>query len=341
MPYNCAVGISRFAVAAAMVMAPACGDDGMTTPPQKWEIVAQDQPAALLSVWAGSPTNVWVVGGSDGTGPIVEHYDGTTWTKFDTGLGPMVDLWWVKGFDDGRILMSGSHSTIVSTTDGSSFTPMTTPAGTVTVFGMWGASSTQVWAVGGTGASGAFAWQGDGSTWTAYPTIPTGFSTVWKVNGLAADNIWFSGTNGMTAQWNGSILTPYPVAAAQEQQDSLFSIDVTSQHVITVGGTQIGMLFERPASGGDWTAPVSALPPLSGVAASEDVAYAVGAGGNVFRRDSSGKWTNEKTDTIQSLHAVHIDPTGEVWAVGGLFNATPTSQGVLLHKGPALKGTFQ
>ena len=341
-PHNCVMGSVRSVVGIAMLAA--CG--GGTTPPPdaKWDVVAEMQPAALLSVWAESPTNVWVVGGYAGTdGPIVEHYDGTGWTKFQTGLG-QIDLWWVTGFSDGLVYMGGSKGTIVSTTDGSAFTPMPRPTNNaVTVFGLWGPTSSDVWAVGGTGASGGFAWHFDGSAWTDVPQVPAAIAsagTLWKVNGRAANDLWMSGTNGVTLHYDGS-LTEHDVPQAVEIQDSLFSIDPSSQRVITVGGTQEGILCESTDGGASWTSPLPSLPPLTGVAVSDTEAYAVGAGGAILHRDSGGKWSSEISNVSDHLHAAHIDSSGDAWAVGGNFNVTPTALGVLVHKGVELQGSFQ
>jgi hypothetical protein len=304
----------------------------------KWEVVAESQPAALLSVWAGSRNNVWVVGGYSGTdGPLVEHYDGTNWTKLATGLGN-INLWWVRGFDDGTVWISGSQGTIVSTTDGSSFTPVGPTLGNVIVFGLWGNKPNDVWAVGGNGPSGAFATHYDGSTWTP-ATLDPGITTVWKVNGFASDDVWMSGTDGWTCHWTGT-LGCAQIPDAVQQQNSLFSIGVNSTRVITVGGPEPGVLFESDGTG-TWTSPLSSLPALAGVAVTETDAYAVGDAGTMLHRSSSGAWSSETPLTNVGLHAVYIDPGGDVWSVGGLYNMTPTMDGVVLHKGAALKGSFQ
>lgn len=323
-----------------LALAAACGggDNG------KVDVIAEHLPAALLSVWAGAPDNVWVVGGHAGTGgPIVEHYDGTGWTKLDTSSLAGIDLWWVKGFDDGKVYVSGSQGTIASI-DGTTFTKLTTPPGNVTVFGMWGATSTDVWAVGGTGQTGGFAWRYDGAAWTVFPGFPSDLATggtCWKVNGAAANNIWLSGTNGSVMHWNGSMLERMDIADAQEQQESLFSIDVNSKRAITVGGGSSAVLYENDGSG--WKSPLKniGIQRLSGVAVSDSSAYAVGQGGAILRRESGGSWVTDASGTIESLHAAYLDPSGDLWVVGGNFNATPTSDGVLLHKGVALQGSFQ
>jgi len=295
----------------------------------------------LLSVWASGPDNAWVVGGeANNAGPVIEHYDGTGWTKLSSGLAGNVDLWWVTGFDDGHVFVSGSQGSIAQTTDGSSFTVMTTPPGNVTVFGMWGSSSSDVWAVGGTGAGGAFIWRYNGTAWTVYPSLPIDITTCWKVNGAAADNVWISCTNGTTLHWDGSSLQRMDIADAADQQASLFSIGVNSKRAITVGGSITGVLYENAGSG--WQAAISNIGVLlSGVAVSETDAYAVGGGGTIVHRSSAGTWSPETSGTTEGLHSVFIDPTGDVWSVGGNFNQTPTINGVLLHKGHALEGSFE
>lgn len=324
----------------------ACGGDSGSS--ASWATVADGQSAALLSVWAGSDSDVWVVGGNpaDNSGPLVFHYDGTGWTKLSTGL-TNVDLWWVKGFDDGVVMLTGSKGTILRYhPDTGAFEPMTTPETTVIVFGLWGATSNDVWAVGGAGGggNGGFAWHNDGgSSWAVSPpSFPADLATagtVWKVNGTASDNVWMSGTNGTTLHWNGTTLERMDVADAQEQQASLFSIAANDKFAVTVGGATTGVLFENSGSG--WT---SALPAignfLSGVTVSEDDAYAVGQGGTILHR-ANGKWvTDKQTLTFENLHAAFIDPAGGVWAVGGEFEGHPTTAGVVLHKGDALKGSF-
>jgi len=320
-------GLARCVLGIALLAA-ACGggDDGPS-----WAVVVEDQPAALLSAWGSSATDVWVVGGDprDGTGPIVHHYDGASWTKLDTGLRS-VDLWWVTGFAGGPIFMSGSNGTIVKYQNGV-FEKLATP-GTFIVYGMWGAAPDDIWAVGGSGGGNGFIWRYNGTAWTAFPGVPTDISsqgTCWKVNGRSASDVWISATSGTTLHWNGSVLERMDVPV----EASLLSVAGNAERFVTVGGQSDGVLYENDGSG--WK---SALPPggpkLTGVAVSEDQAYAVGEFGSVLRRGSSGGWTIDKPHvTDQNLHAVWIDPAGGAWAVGGHYDTPPMSAGVLIHKG--------
>jgi hypothetical protein len=302
-----------------------------------WSVVAESQPASLLSVWGSSATDVWVVGGDprDGTGPIVQHYDGETWTKLDTGERN-VDLWWVTGFAGGPVLMSGSNGTILRYQDGA-FEKLPTP-GNLIVFGMWGAAPDDLWAVGGNSGGGGFAWRYDGNAWRVVPEVPpdiTSQGTCWKVSGRDGDDVWISGSNGTTLHWNGATLDRIDVPI----EAPLLSVAGNAERFITVGGAFDGVLYENEGSG--WRA---AIPPggprLAGIAVSTDLAYAVGEFGVVLRRGSSGWSTDQSQVTAENLHAAWIDPAGGVWAVGGDYDVQPTKMGVLLHKGELLRGAF-
>jgi hypothetical protein len=217
--------------------------DGSGTDEPAWTVVAEGQPAALLSGWSSSATDVWVVGGDprDGTGPIVQHYDGVAWTKLDTGQRN-VDLWWVTGFAGGPVFMSGSNGTILRYQNGV-FEKLPTP-GSFIVFGMWGAAPDDVWAVGGNFGGGGFAWRFNGSTWTAFPDVPTDITsqgTCWKVSGRSANDIWISATNGTTLHWNGATLDRMDVPV----EVSLLSVAGNAERFVTVGGAFDGVLYEN------------------------------------------------------------------------------------------------
>jgi hypothetical protein len=311
-------------------------DDGSDEP--SWGVVTEGLPASLLSVWGSSATDVWVVGGDprDGSGPIVEHYDGAGWTKLDTGLRS-VDLWWVTGFAGGPVFMSGSNGTILRYQNGA-FEKLPTP-GNFIVFGMWGATPDDLWAVGGNFGTGGFAWRYDGSTWTVLPDVPADIAsqgTCWKVNGRSADDVWISATSGTTLHWNGTALAreDVPVDA------SLLSVAGNAERFIAVGGAFDGVLYENDGSGWRSALPTGG-PLLTGVAVSDKQAYAVGQFGTVLRRGSSG-WSSEPPRvTDQNLHAVWIDPAGGAWAVGGHYDTPPMSAGVLIHKGEPVLGSLQ
>jgi hypothetical protein len=315
------------------------GNDGGSGA-EEWQVVSDGLPAALLSVWGSSESDVWAVGGEagDGAGPAVFHWDGSAWTRMDTGITDNTDLWWVFGFEGGPIFFGGEKGTILRY-EGGEFEQLTTP-GVQTVFGMWGASPDDVWAVGGNLTGGGFAWRFDGTEWTEVAEVPeeiTGPGTIWKVAGRDANDVWMSATGGITLHWNGELL----VENIEGTDVSLFSVSGNDERFITVGGDFDGIIYENEGEG--W---IPALEPgeselLSGVVVRDDAAYAVGRFGTILQRESDG-WVADDGGglTQENLHAAWIDPVGGVWVVGGQFDAPMTSAGVLLHKGNPIQGTL-
>src|SRR5262245_54649510 len=121
-----------------LALAACGGGDGDDQPEIPWVAVTEGEGAALLSVWSDGANDVWVVGGDprDGTGPLVFHYDGTAWTKLVTGE-VNVDLWWVYGFANGPVFMSGSNGTILKFENGAFEKQVTPPEVTNIVFGLY------------------------------------------------------------------------------------------------------------------------------------------------------------------------------------------------------------
>lgn len=324
------------AVAALLLCSTGCpGDDDPTV---EWQKVHSGLSGALLSVWGTSASDVWAVGGDtrDGSGPLVLHYDGDVWTRHETGQSTG-DLWWVYGFEGGPVFMGGSGGVILRYAGGQ-FTPMTTP-GTNTVFGIWGTSPTDMWAVGGSSAAmDGFVWRLQNDEWVAEPTAPADLATrgaVWKVFGRSSDDVWFVGSNGVSLYWDGTELSEGNTGV----QSSLFTVHAYGDTYAAVGGLASGIIIEKQGDG-SWVDVTPDPPPfsLSGISLGPDgTGYAVGLYGAVFARDHTG-WHEEVLGfAIQgNFHAVWIDPTGGVWAVGGQTSVAPLTDGVLTYLGDTI-----
>src|SRR5690606_11494877 len=221
---------------------PACPTDP-EPPKDRWEVVHVNLPGPLLSVWGTSSTDVWAVGGdpADGSGPTVIHFDGEVWSQLSTGE-TQGNLWWVFGFADGPLYMGGDGGLILRYQAGT-FTKMTTP-GTGTVFGIWGASPSDVWAVGGESENiGGFAWRLEGDSWVPEPSLPADIPTsaaIWKVFGTGSDDAWIVGSNGVSLHWDGSTFTPGGTGVGA----SLFTVHASEGRYVAVGGTASGFIVE-------------------------------------------------------------------------------------------------
>lgn len=305
------------------------GDDGPT-----WDVVVEEQPGALLSVWGTTADDVWIVGAdaADGTGPIVFHQSGGELERVPTGETEG-DLWWVYGFVDGPVFMGGSGGLILRYSGGT-FEKMATPATAKVVFGLWGASPSDMWAVGGeAGSGGGFAWRLSGDTWTPEPSLPAEVPTtgaLWKIHGTSADQAWIVGSNGLSFEWNGSTLTEGSTGVGS----SLFTVYGNAERYVAVGGLASGIIVENDGSG--WTdATPDPLPDsLTGVTLDgQGGGIAVGFYGSVYERVDA-EWVREDLgfSLNENLHGVWIDPDGGVWAAGGNTIAPPLNGGVLLRR---------
>lgn len=305
----------------------ACGSGGASDP--SWTALRQHEPAALLSVWGASTSDVWVVGARTelAGGPTVAHYDGAAWTRLDAQQ-PSLDLWWVFGFDGGDVLFGGSDGTILRYRGGS-FEKMTTPR-TGTIFGIWGAAEDDVWAVGDGGAAGGIVWHYDGTQWTE-PALPPGVpGRVFKVHGQASNDVWISCSDGSTLHWNGTAIERQPTGVTAP----LFSIVTTPARTVAVGGaSSAGAIAEHAADG--WTlAPFQIAAVWRGTAARGADVYAVGELGVVAHREATGWTAIRQPLTASNFHAAWVDPDGGLWGVGGDFDRLPlTADGFLLYYG--------
>ena len=161
-------------------LAASCGGKSSSS---RWQIVASELPEAVLAIAGRSDRDIWAVGADQGSGPLALHYDGTAWTRVATGSRGT--LWWTQSFADGTTMMAGAQSTILVTTDGVTFTRQHTPGlANATVFGLWGAASNDVYAVGGIAGRDGFIWHFDGSTWSEVD-----LGSVLPPNGLPATDL--------------------------------------------------------------------------------------------------------------------------------------------------------
>ena len=299
-----------------------------------WRVVLEHQPSGLVSVAGSSARDVWVCGSDSGDGPAVLHWDGGSWSRMTTGTRG--DLWWVHVFGPGRALFGGAQGHIVSYADGS-FTAEATP-GARTVYGVWGTTPSDAWAVGGNpDDQTGFVWRNVSGTWTSV-ALPDGLASkvaFYKVFGFAADDVYLVGTGGTLLHFDGASFTALNTTPAWTTSEKpLFTAHGAGGRIAAVGGFAGGLLLEYDA-GTLTNASPRGLMGLSGVfLTGRDSGWAVGQKLTVLERNTSG-WQRVDTGHVRSedLHAVWADPDGGVWAVGGDIQSLPMSDGLLLHYG--------
>ncbi|MBX3250482.1 MAG: vanadium-dependent haloperoxidase [Myxococcales bacterium] len=337
--------MSRLILVACFVGIVGCPKDDPD--PRAWSLVADGLDEALLSVHGTAADDVWAVGADRGTGPIVLHYDGSAWRRLETGTRG--ELWWVHAIPGGPVYMAGANATILRY-EGGTFTRMATPGvATFTVYGMWARSADEVYAVGSiAGGRDGFVWRFDGTSWSSVPlpmdtpknaagNVP-GFFKVWG----DAEHLWVVGGNGLLLERVGD----GPFRAIPTGTDlTLFTVHSEGGELAAVGGAGNGVLVEGR---GAETIVVSdatptACPLLQGVCLTGDGGgWATGFRGSVYERvnDSWREVDHGLSLSLESLHAVWVDPAGGVWAAGGDVISPRLSNGALLHLGPDV-GRYQ
>ena len=160
-----------------------------------WTLVGVQPTAALMSVGGRSASDVYAVGADDGSGGLILHYDGNSWTR--SANTDLHDLWWVLPMD-GVTFAAGAGGTVLQDT-GAGFSRMETPGlGAQTIYGIWGASSSDMWAVGGFAGRSGFLWHYDGTSWTVQD-LPEDLPADAEGNAPALFKVWGRAANDVYA----------------------------------------------------------------------------------------------------------------------------------------------
>lgn len=311
---------SRLAwLAVASVVALGCdpADEGLPTDRFVEAFDASSQ-GWLLSVAGSSDSDLWAAGGHPGDGAM-HHFDGATWSDVALPEGtPLMD--WVQVWAADSALAVGDLGTALAW-NGQSWTAESTPT-TQNLWGAWGPTSDQVWAVGGNSeAEGdATILRREDGVWRVDP-VPTltrpGVDAFFKVWGTAADDVWIVGRRGVILHWDGAAYTEFDAGTGQD----LIAVWGTGpDHVAAVGGRNNGILATW--DGQTWTSrTLGAMPGLNGVwtRARGAIHVAGGRGTLAVLDEAGGIVTHLALETETDLHAVFGLPSGRLTSVGGNF----------------------
>jgi len=307
-------------------------------------VVIEELDEAVLAVRSTSPSDVWAFGADAGAGPLALHWDGSAWERIDTSSLTGMDLWWGHPTED-QVFLAGSEGLVAI---------LDRPSGAITAaegidpahtfFGVWGPSSTDIWAVGGAIGAGLppAAQRWDGTAWTPWedPAGPGEEGDVYfKVHGTSASDVWIVGNRGIASRWDGTTLTDTDAASVIADDagnaPSLLTIDVGGDAPVAVGGAGVGEIIRWNGSAWMRESPDFA-PGMLGVCSGPDGALrAVGGQGSVYDFDGSTWEQWERGITFKGLHGCLIDADGGFWTGGGSIAAAPLDDGILIYDGPA------
>lgn len=326
-----------------LVTAVGCTPSEPQPPSADWNLVLSELPAGLLSVSGNSADDVYVVGADSGDGPAAYHYDGTTWTKLSTGASG--DLWWTtdRQVGDSFFMVGDAGLALRYRPAAGTFERLTTP-GSETLFGVWGSSPNNLFAVGGDSADAdttGVIWRFDGTTWTTMDTTnvnPDGIPLLFKVWGRSDNEVYAVGTRGTILRFDGTSWSQL----ASPTTRTLFTVHGNDDIVVACGGSQSGVIVESVGGGSFVDVSPAGVLQMNGTFAGSDTTLTVGREGAVAFRDAGG-WASEETglnlDLVIDYHAAWIDPDGGVWAVGGNIIGEPQTDGVVAYFGTASIGS--
>ncbi len=304
-----------------------------------WALVAAGLPSALMSIDGASPSDIYAVGADKGDGPLVLHFDGTAWTELPTGQHG--DLWWVHAFPDGSALMGGARATVLRVKAGHFERLPNTGLARQTVYGVWGVSPQDFYAVGSSSGRNGFVWHFQDGHFHDEPLPadlplvthgePPGFFKAWGSGG----DVWVVGSGGtILHRKGGSPFERVPTAV----KDILFTVHGVKDRWVAVGGGSNGVALESAPDGvRDVSPPGSAL--IQGVFASDaDGDWASGERGAIYHRETGKGAFHPVVHELplppaMSLHSIFVDSAHEVWAVGGNVLSPALDSGVIVHFG--------
>jgi hypothetical protein len=176
--------------------------------------------------------------------------------------------------------------------------------GMVKVRALWGASDSDVWAVGDGGQILRY----DGSDWHAVETRIYGdLNHVWSGG---PDDAWATGTSG-TLRWDGTRWMATTTSVSDADLHGVWGVD--SCHVWAVGAA--GTVLRRDCDG--WSRVASGVGvDLWGVGGTGDSdVWVVGDGGTVLHFDGTGRRL-DPSPSHRNLRGVWAATTDDAWAVG-------------------------
>jgi hypothetical protein len=329
-----------------LVLLGACSDDGATSPdpadaaaeisdvgagdageggapqPQEWVLALDETPAgALMNVWGPPGGNIWTVGGqlSAGDAPgaraVFVRAD-SGWEAVEVPAGPMLN--WVHGAD-GLAWMVGEQGRALLWRDGAFVEEIQTPT-TATLWGVWCASASQCWSVGGDpndSDSRPVMLRWDGTSWAAVdlPTSELPSRALYKVWGTGPSDVHAVGSRGIAYHYDG---TAWAEVATGATEDIISLWGRAPNEVIAVGGRIQGTVGRWDGEAWEFRH-VERSPGLNGAWMGADgVAWIVGANGRIARV-GAGSFEADPVESPASrvLHGVWAPPEGPVIAVGG------------------------
>lgn len=213
--------------------------------------------------------------------------------------------------DDNIQYTCGFGGKICKTTNGSTWSAMTTPA-TNSLSSIWGSAHDNVWAVGTRGAM----WNWNGTTWSA--STPITARHLLCVHGSASNNVWACGKYGTILKFNGTSWSAVTSGITTTLR-AIYVVDANNVVVVGDGG-----VIRTTSNGGSaWTSRTSGVATiLRAIAKNSTYYFAVGDSDVVLRSADAATWS-ALTPGTAGEHFRSVTCDDDILWVGGYSNDGP------------------
>jgi photosystem II stability/assembly factor-like uncharacterized protein len=225
-----------------------------------WRTLHLESDTQLLKVVATRSNHIWAAGfGGPRALPvqsIVMHYDGTSWTRHDTGANRLLSS--VAAVSDKAVWAVGASNTIVHTSDGGRSwaqqrVPPTVPSNT-DFLDVAASSTLEAWVVGTGGV--ILRTVNGGQTWVRQNTPATQDLRAVSISG---NDVWIVGHGGMILHFDGLNWTSHTGVTTQQLND-VAATHASGIWIVGVNGTMLlydGVRWYQPST--DETAPLASV----------------------------------------------------------------------------------
>jgi len=267
---------------------------------------------AATDGWAAAPNDVWIAG-ADRSAGVVRWLDGD-WNTVGGSVGSALALWgaspadvWVFGAYRSASHWNGTDWSLVLPPTGAADDLLTSAAG---------ASSGDVWAVGGNSQTGApLTLHLDGGTFEEVPDAISLFDRyrVWS----GAGSVWAVGAGQVFQRADGG-WTPVLQPGAGSSYLAVWGASPNDVWAVGVNRSAAAVALVAHWDGVAWSPTTlgtvgAALRDVAG-SGTDDV-WAVGDDGNVLQWDG-GTWAPQRLPSSTNLERVLVPSRGDAWAIG-------------------------